>query len=74
LVFFTQGKIIKPPFLNKEQRKRFDMILKTVGKGYIQEVSKEGKKYKEIGELGRCAKVPKGLEKAIKQGIVVELK
>lgn len=73
LVFFTQKGIVKPPFLNEKQGEILDIIIKTNGKGYIREVKKEGKKFKEITQLERCPQIPKGLEKAIESGLAISL-
>lgn len=73
IVFYTNFNVVKAPFLNKKQMDIFNIIVNTSGKGYIQEVEKDGQRFKEITQLERCPQIPKGLEKAIESGLAISL-
>ena len=76
VVFYTSsGQLVHQPFLNPKSVEKLRLILQTNGKGYIQDVEKEGIKGKGIQGLKRVPQLdPRfNLALAIEKGLAVKL-
>lgn len=75
LIFYTSNKVVEAPFFNRKQKEEI-LIKARHGsfKGYIQEVEKEGKKYRAIKQLERCPLLSeKQVQQAIGSGLAIKI-